>query len=208
MRTFQNELQHVLRRLRRSPMFTAITLVTLAVGIGSNAAIFSVLNGTLIKPLPYPEPDRLVAVWETAPGLNIPGLGALNASPATCFTFREEGRVFQDIGIWRRDSVSVTGLAEPEQVPSLFVTDGVLPLLRVQPFRGRWFSRKDDSPGSPETVMLAYGYWQRKFGGNPAAIGKRIMVDGRAREVIGVMPQNFRFVNHNPADSAVPAGSQ
>ena len=84
MRTFRNELQHVLRRLRRSPMFTAITLVTLAVGIGSNAAIFSVLNGTLIKPLPYPEPDRLVAVWETAPGLNIP---ALNASPATYFTY-------------------------------------------------------------------------------------------------------------------------
>jgi len=98
MRTFRNELQHVLRRLRRSPMFTAITLVTLAVGIGSNAAIFSVLNGTLIKPLPYPEPDRLVAIWETAPGLNIP---ALNASPATYFTFREEGRVFQDVGIWR-----------------------------------------------------------------------------------------------------------
>src|ERR1700676_4991812 len=137
MRTFRNELQHVLRRLRRSPIFTAITLVTLAVGIGSNAAIFSVLNGTLIQPLPYPEPDRLVAVWETAPGLNIPGLGGLNASPATYFTFREEGRVFQDIGIWRGDSVSVTGMAEPEQVPSLFVTDGVPLILGGQPTPGR-----------------------------------------------------------------------
>jgi predicted permease len=175
-------------------MFTAITLVTLAIGIGANSAIFSVLNGVLLKPLPYPEPDRLVAVWETAPGLNIP---ELNASPSTYFTFREEGRTFQDIGLWRGDSVSVTGMAEPEQVDALFVTDGVLPILGVRPVLGRWFSRKDDSPGSPGTVMLAYGYWQRRFGRDPGVVGKRIVIDGNAGEVIGVMPRNFRFMNQN-----------
>jgi hypothetical protein len=153
-----NRLKPVVRRLARSPMFTAITLITLAVGIGANTAIFSVLSGVLLKPLPYPNSDQLVGVWETAPGL---GMKELNASPATYFTFREEGRTFQDIGLWRNDSVNITGVGEPEQVASLTVTDGLLPILGVQPIRGRWFTRKDDLPGSPETVMLAYGYWQR-----------------------------------------------
>ena len=196
MKSLLRQLKHVLRRLMRSPMFSIITLVTLAVGIGANTAIFSVLNGVLLNPLPYPEPGRLVAVWQTAPGV---GIRELNASPATYFTYREEGRAFQDIGLWRYDSVSVTGIADPEQVESLFVTDGTLPILGVRPVQGRWFTRQDDLPGSPPTVMLAYGYWQRKFGGQPSAIGQRITVDGDAREVIGVLPQSFRFMNLKPA---------
>jgi len=193
---FKNQLKHVLRRMMRSPMFTAITLVTLAVGIGANTAIFSVVNGVLLKPLPYPDPDRLVGVWQTALGINIP---ELNASPATYFTYREEGRTFKDIGIWQGDSVSVTGMAEPEQVDAVAVTDGVLPILGVQPVLGRWFTRKDDSPGTPDTVVLTYGYWQRRFGRDASVIGRRIVVDGRPREVIGVLPQTFRFINRSPA---------
>ena len=196
MGSFGMQMRHVVRRLMRSPMFTAVTLITLAVGIGANTAIFSVLEGVLLKPIPYPNPDQLVGVWETAPGVNFP---EVNASPATYFTFREENRTFQDTGIWRSDSVSVTGLAEPEQVDALEVTDGVLPILGVQPIRGRWFTRKDDSPGSPETVMLAYGYWQRRFGGDASATGRRITIDGSAREVIGIMPQSFRFMNRDPS---------
>src|ERR1700723_14106 len=125
-----NQIRHVLRRLRRSPMFTAITLVTLATGIGANTAVFSVIESVLLKPLPYAKPDELVGVWLTAPGI---GLKEVNASPSTYFILREESRVFQDIGIWDSDSDSVTGLAEPEQVPTLNVTDGILPLLGVQP---------------------------------------------------------------------------
>jgi putative ABC transport system permease protein len=196
MGSFLNEAKPVLRRLLHAPMFTAITLITLAIGIGANSAIFSVLNGVLLKSLPYPNPDQLVAIWETAPGL---GIGDLNASPATYFTFREENRTFQDTGLWRHDSVSVTGIGEPEQVDSLFVTDATLPILGVQPIRGRWFTRQNDSPGSPETVMLTYGYWQRKFGGDPSVIGRRIMIDGSAHEVIGVMPRTFLFMNGHPA---------
>jgi len=177
-------------------MFTSITLITLAVGIGANSAIFSVLSGVLLKPLPYPNPDQLVAIWETAAGL---GIKELNASPATYFTFREEGRAFQDSGVWRNDSVSVTGTGEPEQVEALFVSDGVLPMLGVQPIRGRWFTRADDSPGRPGTLMLEYGYWQRKFGGDPSVIGRRLMIDGEAREVIGIMPRSFRVMNGNAA---------
>jgi putative ABC transport system permease protein len=194
MGSFLNEVKPVVRRLMRSPMFTAITLITLAVGIGANTAIFSVLNGVLLKPLPYPNPDQLVGVWETAPGM---GWAEANASPSTYFTFREENHTFQDTGIWRTDSVNVTGTGEPEQVQSLMVTDGTLPILGIQPIRGRWFSQKDDLPGSPGTVMLTYGYWQRKFGGDPAVLGRRIIIDGEAREVVGVMPQRFQFMNRD-----------
>jgi len=192
MMPFGAGLQHLCRRLSRAPMFTAVTLVTLAVGIGANTAIFSLVRGVLLKPLPYPEADRLVAVWQTAAGLNI---REVNASPATYFTYREESRTFEDTGLWRTDSVGVTGLAEPEQVESLSVTDGTLRLLGIPPFRGRWFNRRDDSPGSPRTAILTHGYWQRRFGGDPAVVGRRILVDGEAREVIGIVPPNFHFMN-------------
>jgi hypothetical protein len=109
-----------------------------------------VINAVLLRPLPYPDPDRLVGVWHTAAGLNA---DEVNASPGTYFTYREEGRTFQDTGLWRDDSVSVTGLAEPEQVPALDVTDGLLSILGVQPMLGRGFTRKDDTSGSPETAI-------------------------------------------------------
>lgn len=189
-------MKPIFRRLARTPMFTVITLVTLAIGIGANTAIFSVLNGVLLKPLPYPDPDRLVGVWETA---HLQGMQEVNASPATYFTFREEGRTFQDIGIWHNDSVNITGTGEPEQVDALDITEGVLPLLGAQPARGRWFTHQDDSPGSPKTVILTNGYWQRKFGGDPSVIGRRIMVDGDASEVIGILPPTFRFMNSSAA---------
>jgi len=145
------QLTYTVRRLRRSPMFAALTLLTLGIGVGANTAMFSVVYGVLLKPLPYPDAGRLVGVWERAPGL---GIDDLNASPATYFTFREEGQSFEDIGIWQGDSVSVTGNGEPEQVAALDVSDGTLPILGVHPVRGRWFSKKDDAPGSPETMLL------------------------------------------------------
>ena len=189
------QLTYTVRRLRRSPMFAALTLLTLGIGVGANTAMFSVVYGVLLKPLPYPDAGRLVGVWERAPGL---GIDDLNASPATYFTFREEGQSFEDIGIWQGDSVSVTGNGEPEQVAALDVSDGTLPILGVHPVRGRWFSKKDDAPGSPETMLLTYGYWTRKFGGDPSVIGRRIIVDAKAREVIGIMPRNFRFLDYKP----------
>ncbi len=196
MRYFATQLKHVLRRLGRSPVFTAITLVTLAIGIGANSAIFSVVEGVLLKPLPFRDPQRLVGVWHTAPGINIK---ELNASPATYFTYREEGRSFEDIALWNEGSVTVTGLAEPEQVKCLWVTDGLLPLLGVPPQLGRWLSRKEDSPGSPETMVLAYGYWKSRFGGDSSVIGRRVIVNGKAREIIAVMPERFRFLDRKPS---------
>jgi putative ABC transport system permease protein len=190
MGSMMSQFRQVLRRFGRSPMFTAVTLLTLAVGIGANTAIFSVVEGVLLKPLPYPHPEELVAVWLTAPGVNIKNL---NPSPSDYFIFREQNRTFQDIGLYTGYSVNVTGLAEPEHAPGLNVTDGVLPILGVSPLVGRVFTRVDDSPGSPETVILTYGYWQRKFGGDRSVVGRTITVDGTVRQIIGVLPQDFRF---------------
>ena len=185
-------MKHLLRRLLRAPIFTGMTLLTLAIGIGANTAIFSVLNGVLLKSLPYQKPERLVGVWHTAPGINIK---KINASPSTFWLYREEGRTFQESGLWRSEGVSVTGIAEPQELPCLFVTERTLPALGVQPVVGRGFTKTDDSPGSPETVILSYGYWQRQFGGEASAIGKRILIDGKAKEIIGVLPRDFRFMN-------------
>jgi predicted permease len=185
----------IFRRLVSAPLFTSIAVTTLALGIGANSAIFSVVHGVLLKPLPFDEPDRLVGVWHTAPGLGFP---LMNQSPATYLTYRAEGRVFEEIGLWDNTSVSVTGAGEPERVSALLVTDGTLALLRVNPQIGRRFTADDDSPKSPERVMLTHAYWQRKFGGDPAVLGRRVEVDGRPREVIGVLPADFRFLDNNP----------
>ncbi len=188
-------LRRIFRRLVSAPLFTSIAVTTLALGIGANSAIFSVVNGVLLKPLPFDEPDRLVGVWHTAPGLGFP---VMNQSPATYLTYRTEGRVFEDIGLWDNTSVSVTGAGEPERVSALLVTDGTLSLLRVNPQIGRRFTADDDSPKSPERVMLTHAYWQRKFGGDPAVLGRHVEVDGRPREIIGVLPAGFSFLDNNP----------
>jgi len=189
-----DSLNRVLRKLRHAPVFIVIVLVTLALGIGSNTALFSVVNAVLIKPLPYPQSERLVGVWHTAP--SVVGIrGDINCSPTMYFTYRETSHTFQDFGLWSNGRVSVTGVAEPEQVAAVFVTYGILQALGVQPAAGRWFSQADDTPATPETVILSYGYWQRRFGGNPSLIGRTLTVDSQQRIVVGVMPRNFRFLS-------------
>jgi predicted permease len=174
------------------PLFTAMAVLMLAIGIGANTAIFSVIEGVLLKPLPYPRSHELVTLDHAAPGVNLPSAGA---APFQYFTYREDGRVFQDVGLWNTGTVSVTGLAEPEEAPALFVTEGILPMLGVAPMLGRVFSTTDDTPGSPETVVLTWGYWRSKFGADRSAIGRTLMLDSRPREIIGVLPETFRFLD-------------
>jgi predicted permease len=183
---------HIVRRLARMPLFTGVAVLTLAVAIGANTAIFSVVEGILLKPLPYPRADELVVVDHSAPGMNMPNIGA---APFQYFTYREDSRAFQDIGLWQLSTVTVTGLAEPEEVPTLFVTDGVLPILGAQPLVGRFFTRSDDSPGTPDTAILMAGYWRSRFGADPSAVGRTIVVNGRPREIIGVTADSFRFLD-------------
>ena len=190
------QLRQVVRSLGRTPQFTAIAFLTLAVGIGANTAIFSVVNGILLKPLPYPHPEELVAVWMTAPGMNIKDL---NPGPSQYFIFREQNRTFQDVGLYMGSTVNVTGSGEPEQASGLMVTDGLLPVLGATPLLGRSFTQADDQPGSAETVMLSYGYWQRKFGGDRCVVGKMVTVDGTPHQILGVLRQDFRFGGANLA---------
>jgi predicted permease len=201
MAMFNDQLRQVLRRLSRAPLFTAITLMTLAVGVGANTVIFSVVEGVLLKPLPYPHPEQLIGVWHTAPGI---GMKELNMSPSIYFIDREQSTTLQDIGVYDGDSLNVTGAGEPEHVQGLDVTDGTLPILGVTPALGRLFTRRDDSPGAPQTVLLSYGYWQRKFGGATSVIGRSITVDGKPREVIGVLPKGFHFLDWQDAALILP----
>src|SRR5579862_715960 len=193
MAYWPHRLREIIRRLSRTPGFASIAVLTIALGIGANTAIFSVINGVLLKPLPYPKPNDLVGMWHTAPGINIPDL---NQAPSNYFTYRDQNRTLVDMGLYNNRSASVTGLDQPEQVQTIEVTDGTLPILGVPPLLGRWFERKDDLPGSAKTVMLAYGYWQSKFGGERSVLGRRILVDGDAHEIIGVMPREFRFLDY------------
>jgi predicted permease len=201
MATFNDQLRQVLRRLGRAPLFTIITLITLGVGVGANTVIFSVLEGVLLKPLPYPHPEQLIGVWHQAPGV---GITNLNMSPSIYFIDREQNTTFQDLGVYDGDSLSVTGAGEPEQVRGLDVSDGTLPMLGVKPALGRLFTREDDSPSAPDTVLLAYGYWRQKFGGATSVIGRSITVDGKPREIIGVLPQGFHFLDYEDVSLVVP----
>jgi putative ABC transport system permease protein len=192
-----SDVRYAVRGLWRSPLFTAVALLTLAIGCGANTAIFSVVDGVLLKPLPYPDPDELVAVWHVAPGA--PGLadvsGGLRLSPSMLVTYQEENRTFEQIGMWVDNTVTVTGLGEPEQVRNIGVLGDVLQALQVPPLLGRWLDATDESPTDARRVMLTYAYWQRRFGGDPNVIGRTITINSTPNEIVGVMPQGFRILD-------------
>jgi putative ABC transport system permease protein len=195
MSLLPTRLSRVTRRLLKAPLFTSVAVLTLALGIGANTAIFSVIRGVLLKPLPFDHADELVGVWHTAPGIGVP---LLNQAPAFYLTYREETRTFEDSGMWDRTSVAVTGTGEPERVTALVATDGVLEVLRVQPALGRRFTAEDDSPKAPPRVMLGHAYWERKFGSDPSIVGRHVTLDGNPHEIIGVLPAGFNFLETNP----------
>jgi len=187
------DIRYGARALRRSPGFTAVAALTLALGISATTTVFSVVNGVLIKPLPYPDSEALVGVWHVAPG--VAGVRDSWMSASQFFTYRENNRVFQEIGVWSAGTVTVTGLAEPEQVPAVGVTFSTLLALGEHPAIGRGFSQQDDMAGAPRTVILTYDFWQRRYGGDRSAIGRSLIVDSSPRQVIGVMPAGFTFLN-------------
>src|ERR1043165_485549 len=176
---FKTQLRQVLRRLRRAPMFTAVTLITLAAGVGANTVVFSVLEGILLEPRPYPHSEQLVVITHKAPG--IAGAGDFPGAPSNYFIYREKNSTLQDIAMMTGDSASGTGTGEPEEVRAQRVADGMTQILGAAPLVGRGFSRQDDLPSSPPTVVLMYGYWQRKFGGDRAIVGQEIK-GGRSEE--------------------------
>jgi len=191
------DLRHALRGLAANPGFTLVVAATLAIGIGANTAVFSVLDGVLIRPLAYPQPNNLVGVWHSAVMQGV-AIRSISLSAPMYLTYREQNRSFEQFGVWNSGTAAVTEIGDPEQVRTLVVTREILPALEVQPSLGRWFSKEDDTPGTPETVILTHEYWQNRFGGDNAVLGRTISVDSRPRQVIGVMPQGFRFLNLSP----------
>jgi predicted permease len=198
-----SDVKLAFRRLMKAPGFAATVMLTLAIGIGANTAVFSVIDSILIKPLPYPRSDELVALWLNAPGAGGLAQSGLRLSPSMYFTFREHNRTFESLGIWTTDNANVTGLAQPEVVHTAFISDGVLQALAVPAVAGRWLSPADQDPHGAKTVMLSYGYWQRRFGGERSAVGRTIAVDGQTREIVGVMPRGFHLLDE-AVDLIVP----
>jgi predicted permease len=192
---FASDLRLAGRQLRRSPGFAVLATATLALGIGANTAMFSVVNGVLLKPLPFDDPDRLVSVRSAAPGV---GSDRMALAPAQYFTYRDAQRAFEDVAVWTLRRAALTGPGDPEQVPTLWVTDGFLSLLRVRPALGRGFDRADDQPGSPPRAVISYGCWLRRFGGDTRVLGQRVTIDGEPYEIIGVLPRSFTFLEPSP----------
>jgi predicted permease len=199
LNSVRDDLKFALRRLAKTPGFAATILLTLAIGIGANTAVFSVVNSVLLQPLAYPDSGRLVSLWLNAPGAA--GLSSfqngLPLSASMYFTFSEGNRTFESLGIWIAQKANITGLARPEEVNIVLVTDGVLETLGVPAFTGVEVTAADQVPNGPKRVMLSYGYWQRRFGGDHSVIGRTILIDSQPREIAGVMPRGFRVVDRD-----------
>jgi predicted permease len=189
LETAWNDTRYVARMLGRAPGFTAAAVLTLGIGIGATTAVFSVVHGVLLSPLPYPDPDALVRLGHRIGGVDQPYF-----SDVIYLSYADSSRALRDIGVWTPgETATITGQGEPEQVRTLTANRGLLTTLGVAPVVGRWLSPADDTPGSPDAVMLAYGYWQRRFGGDPAVVDRALVVDGRPHQIVGVMPAGFRF---------------
>src|SRR5208337_3689380 len=188
--TLWQDVRFGLRMLRKAPGFTLVAVLTLALGIGANTAIFSVVNAVLLKPLPYPDPDRLALIWVSEPS----GPGEL--FPVTGPDFEDwqvQDKSFEGMAAINLSDKILTGAGEAVQLRGLEVTPNVFQVIGVQPPLGRAFAPEEGTVGRNGAVILSYGCWQTILGGDRAIVGRKIILDGETREVVGVMPQSFQF---------------
>jgi len=182
-----------LRQFRKNPGFTAVAIVTLALGIGANTAIFSVVNAVLLRPLPFQDPDRLVRVWHTPPAKSFPGIDKFSVSAANYLDWKRDNHVFEQMGIFSGRLLTLTGVAQPQQVTACTVGGGFFETLGVPPMLGRVFAPEEDQPGRTNVVVLSYRFWQEHFGANHDIVGHTVTMDGQNFQIAGVMPESFRF---------------
>ncbi len=190
MQTLWQDMRYSLRMLMKNPGFAFVAVFTLALGIGANTTIFSFVNGILLRPLPYPEPERLALLQETALKR---GVTAMGVSYPNTLDWREQNRVFTDVATYQGSNFSLTGVGEPEQLRGTRVSHGLFEILRVAPLLGRTFTAEEDRPEQDGVVILGHGLWQSRFGSNPQIIGQQITLSNRPRTIIGVMPPGFKF---------------
>jgi predicted permease len=197
------DLRYAARTMLRSPGFTATAVIALALGIGANTAIFSVVNAVLLRPLPFDQPDRLVQVWHTPPQATFPGMKEFAVSPANFIDWRNESRGFQAMAAYGFGRYTLTGSGHPEAIRTCAATSGLFSILHVRPLLGRDFLDGEYEPDHDHEVVLSYGLWRSHFGGNPEMVGKNIELNGQAFTVIGVMGPGFQFpIASGPDDRA------
>jgi putative ABC transport system permease protein len=180
----RNDVGYALRQLRRAPAFTLITVLTLALAIGANASIFSVLHAVVLKPLPYHEPDRLVALWESVPE-------HFRVAAANYLDWRDKNEVFEDVAIFGAGTANLTGDGEPEELRGLRVSANYFPLLGVKPILGRWIAAEENAPDAAPVVVIDEGLWRRRFGADRAIVGKTTRLSDRVYTIVGVMPEGL-----------------
>ncbi len=190
--TLVRDARYAIRSLTRSAGFSLVVILTFALGIGATAAVFTVVDGVLLRPLAYDQSERLVGVWHTAPGIGLP---TFEMSDASYLMYRADNHVFDDMGAYESGAANLAmgAGAEPERIATGWITASVLPTLRVTPLLGRPLTAADDKPGAPKVALIGEALWRRKFGADRAVIGRAIRVNDVSREIIGVMPDHFRF---------------
>jgi putative ABC transport system permease protein len=187
------DLRYGARTMLRSPGFTATAVIALALGIGANTAIFSVVNAVLLRPLPFDQPDRLVQVWHTPPPASFPGMHEFAVSPANFLDWRAQSRAFEGMSAYGFGRYTFTGTGHPETIRTFAATRGLLSILHARPLLGRDFLDGEYEPGHDHEVVVSYGLWRSRFGGDPEIVGQNIELNGQAFTVIGVMPPGFEF---------------
>jgi len=200
MGALTNDVRYGLRMLRNSPASTLVALLTLSVGIGANSAIFSVVNGVLLRPLPYPDPDRLVVIWETKLSR---GIRQELVSPAQFRAWASENRVFDQMAALRAEPRVLTGGELPERLETILISPGAFEMLGAKPALGRTFSPDENQPGKNLVAVLSYGFWQRRFAGDRSVLGKPVTLGGIGYTVVGVTPPDFHLLD-SPSDLWIP----
>jgi putative ABC transport system permease protein len=193
--TFQ-DLRYALRQLRKSPGFAAVAVTTLALGIGANTAIFSVVNGVLLRPLQFHDPEKLVRVWHVPPAKSFPGMTRFTVSPANYIDWEKQNHVFEQMAIYTYRGFTLSGGEKPERVDACAVSPGFFSTLAVQPLLGRALLPEEDQPGRSNVVVLSYRFWQEYFGSNRDVVNHDVAIDGQNFRVAGVMPPTFRFPDY------------
>src|SRR5215210_5558061 len=191
METLIKDIRYAVRGLVKRPGFTVIALMTLALGIGANTAIFSVVNAVLLRPLPFSDPEQLVIVWEDA---SFAGFPRNTPAPANYIDWKNQNQSFSDMAASAEASFNLTGDGDPERVTAFAVTANFFPLFGVQPLLGRSFLPEEDRPGSNKVVVLSYSFWQTRYGGDAYILNRDIQLNGEKHAVVGVMPASFQFL--------------
>jgi hypothetical protein len=186
-------LRHAWRSLRRTPAFTITAILTLVIGIGASVAMFEIINGVLLKPLPYGDSDRLVGAWHDLPPIN---MHKAQQTSGTYYTYKKFARTIENIGVYQEGSVNGAGTAagsEPQRLVAGFISASLIPTLAVPPLMGRNFTEAEDMPNAPDVVVIGEGLWRSWFNADPNILSRTMDVNGRPRQIVGVMPARFRF---------------